>query len=650
MDIVANGVVTSGGNAPDIAAIQVGLVATQSTLSNYFNGPFPLLEFVNATPLQGIEHVPFAATRTVTVPSRDLSNATLSGQLLYRSGDQTIFTGSVAILTVASDLFVSGVNVDELRVDGQVYGSETLVDGQHYDIELDVSGGTLTTIGALATGGHLYQPTFIDKSDPAMIKALGEEAWSDPADTINPPWQYSAGTYSIDGSQGGLTSFQSSVLEAGKRYLLEFTADIAAGVVTGDFAALDGFTASSGLNRFVGVPGGSGLRPLRFFPNSSAVAEISSMSVREILDWHEFRYDLSGANGDTALNLDPVTGQVGAELQAGGDFANGLGDVTFDNSDNTDCVTTLSSETAGGIRITRGAGGIANAPRLPAFDLEAGKTYKRTIRVLGGSNAGGRVFLTGVGGSGTFIAGAGANTYEQIFTSGGTGSVQPAMWCDANHWVEIDDVSIVEWPHATWINKPPGAAVLLDRESRRYEYKKTNTVFDNDGNALYTPDSFNPPSSNYATTDYASWSAQSATTITDLGGGVGEIYLPGVAGSEQAFYREATEDWSGRRIYGHVEVRAKTPADAGNQVRMVIRGNGPDFTGLGMVVHTLTEDWAPVTTLASASGLDWSGGVRLSVQQVSGSPVETSLEIRNPQLIDLKSATIHTNVSESDFQ
>ena len=153
VDLVVNGTTYDSANVPEIKD-DFTHIAAETTPSAWFDGTILYLRYVNATALQGVNGVESNGVDiTGTIPSITLTSATISFWLRYATGDQTILTGSVAILTVASDLFVAGANVTSLTVDGQTYGSETLVDGQDYFVEIEVNGGTLTTIGLMASGG-----------------------------------------------------------------------------------------------------------------------------------------------------------------------------------------------------------------------------------------------------------------------------------------------------------------------------------------------------------------------------------------------------------------------------------------------------------------------------------------------------------------
>ena len=153
---------------------------------------------------------------------------------------------------------------------------------------------------------------------------------------------------------------------------------------------------------------------------------------------------ISAATGAMTLApVDVVVTLYGPEMVPNGDFSAGLTDVTYSNADPTDCVTILSTDTLGGIRVTRGAGGIVNAPYF-SVSVEIGKTYKREITVLGGSVSGGRCYVVAQRGAPRLTAGLGAGTYSQTFECTSTGLMTAGMYPDGNQWVEVDDFSIKE--------------------------------------------------------------------------------------------------------------------------------------------------------------------------------------------------------------
>lgn len=162
-------------NVPELGTVVY--FSSDNTPANHFEGVYWDRRFTNATALQGVNAVQSDGVNlTGTIPAITLTSSTISFPLLYKSGNQTILTGSAAILTVSSDLFVKGANVTSLLVDGQEYASETLVDGQHYDIVIAVDGGTLTTIGLMAAGGIMGTLTV----DDAVYDLSGDDGLTIP--------------------------------------------------------------------------------------------------------------------------------------------------------------------------------------------------------------------------------------------------------------------------------------------------------------------------------------------------------------------------------------------------------------------------------------------------------------------------------------
>jgi hypothetical protein len=167
-----------------------------------FAGTIRYLKYTNATTLQAVNGVMSDGVNlTASLPAITLTSATISFYLKYKSGNQTILTGSVPILTVASNLFVAGANVSAVTVDGVASAGVTLVDGQHYSVVVTVNGGTLTTVGLMASGGIVDELTVIAGGSTYVYDLAGNDGSvipnTDPTtgSGFNGTWQnYDSGT------------------------------------------------------------------------------------------------------------------------------------------------------------------------------------------------------------------------------------------------------------------------------------------------------------------------------------------------------------------------------------------------------------------------------------------------------------------------
>ena len=201
--MVVNGVeYENATNAALIPQSGTTNIARRPDNTGHFNGTIRYLKYTNATTLQAVNGVKSDGVNlTASLPAITLTSATISFYLKYKSGNQTILTGSVPILTVASNLFVAGANVSAVTVDGVASAGVTLVDGQHYSVVVTVNGGTLTTVGLMASGGIVGELTVIAGGSTYVYDLAGNDGSvipnTDPTtgSGFNGTWQnYDSGT------------------------------------------------------------------------------------------------------------------------------------------------------------------------------------------------------------------------------------------------------------------------------------------------------------------------------------------------------------------------------------------------------------------------------------------------------------------------